>query len=217
MKTALKHYVPGASKFLAAMILAAGSIALSNANAAVTTFTDRASWQAAAGGFTETPTFPAIPQYSDVGSLTLNGGTTLNFDTLVNKRTIGSGWATWSGGFTGDVFYTNGATSVNAGISNVSGFGLDMEPNPFADYLMSLTLSDGSVITQSVNGFGGADFFGWVGSGVTSFNMSSSVDFAFGRFVEANNVPEPATTTLLGLGLLGFAAMRRKSSKTDHP
>lgn len=34
-----------------------------------------------------------------------------------------------------------------------------------------------------------------------------------GVATSANNVPEPTTTALLGLGLLGFAASRRKSAK----
>ena len=174
-----------------------------SAEAAVAVYTTRAAWEAAVGGpFTETSTFPGIPVLTDVNGLTLNGGTTLTFGSAVNKRTIGFGWSSWSGGYTGDVFYSNGATSVAAGISAIDAFGLELEPNPFDIITMRLTLDDGSFIEQDVDGAGGAKFFGWVGAGIASFTMSAETDFAFGRFVEATvdtgtNIPAPASLVLL--------------------
>lgn len=215
MNAELNEFRSGARKVVAAAIFAAASVAMFDASAAVITFTDRASWEAAAGAWVETATFPSIAEGADVTSLTLNHGTVLNFDTPVNKRTIGSGWATWSGGYTGDVFATVPSSSVNSTVTAGRGLGLEMEPEPFSDFLMTLTLNDGTFISQTVSGLSGADFFGWVGTGVTSFNMSSSIDFAFGRFVEVTSVvPEPASLGLLAAGLLGLGAARRKAKGT---
>src|SRR5690606_27583179 len=120
------------------------------------------------------------------------------------------------GGYTGDVFATNGLLSVDATISPLFGFGLEMEPNSFNTFDLSLTLSDGSVMTQAVHGDSGAEFFGWVGLGITGFTMSGTDSFAFGRFVEAyaqQSVPEPGTMALMGVGLLCLAAGRRRTAK----
>ena len=195
-----------------------------SAEAAVAVFETRAAWEAAVSGpFTETATFPGIAVFADVNALTLNGGTTLTFGSAVNKRTIGIGWASWSGGFTGDVFYSKGLTSITAGISAIDAFGLELEPNPQDVITMSLILNDGSVvtqeITQDVDGDGGAKFFGWVGAGIVSITMSAESDFAFGRFVEAEidtgtSIPEPGSLLLLigSLGVLGAAARRKQQS-----
>ncbi len=48
-------------------------------------------------------------------------------------RQIGFGWATWSHGYTGNVYYTNGQTTIGGNLSaGVKAFYLYAEPNPSA-------------------------------------------------------------------------------------
>jgi hypothetical protein len=55
------------------------------------------------------------------------------------------------------------------------------------------------------------------GQHVLAFNGFSQPDYTtFIDDVKLNVVPEPTTVALLGLGLLGFAASRRKASKTKN-
>jgi len=102
---------------------------------------------------------------------------------------IGNGWATWSGGYTGEVVF-NGATSIPINLSSVSAFGFQVEPNQFQTesitVTFTLTLSNGQTetLTDNVNGDAGAQFFGFVGWGVSSITITdnSGDNFAFGNF-----------------------------------
>jgi len=90
-------------------------------------------------------------------------------------------------------------------------FGLEMQPDEFQDESMTLTLEVGNpllTLTQIVNGEGGAKFFGWISDvDFTSMTLiDNSGDFAFGRMA----VPVPPSVLLLGSGLLGLIAFRRK-------
>src|SRR3546814_7477268 len=83
---------------------------------------------------------------------------------LVNIRTIGDGWGTWSGGYTGQVLFSNGATSVSGTFTNpVGAFGFFSEPDPFSVHSFTMSLSDGGSISGDFSGNAGAGFLDWVG------------------------------------------------------
>ncbi|WP_380874589.1 PEPxxWA-CTERM sorting domain-containing protein [Sphingomonas sp. DBB INV C78] len=184
---------------------------------AVTFTSSIATWQAVAGSWNEDQEYG--DEFTDISSVLLDAGPYLNFVGDVEIRTVGSGWATWCCSYTGDVLYTQGATSVDVEINpSVSGFGFYAEPNPFAEYLITLELADGSGLQQLVQGSSGASFFGWNGPGVTKFTISSSVDFAFGDFFYYGAVPEPATWAMMisGFGLVGGAMRRARATKVGY-
>lgn len=184
---------------------------------AVTTFTDLSSWQSSVASYERDTDYGA--NYDDISSVSLNGGANVSFSSSVNIRNIGSGWGTWSGGYTGQVLYTGGGTSITGTFNTaVDAFGFFSEPDPFSIHKFTLTLSDGSSVSGDFNGASGAGFLGWAGAGITSFTISSDVDFAFGDFYVGqvqSAVPEPESWAMMivGFGLVG-AAMRRKVAKT---
>jgi hypothetical protein len=90
-----------------------------------------------------------------------------------------------------------------------------MEPDGFGAVIMTLQLDDGTVISQSVTGLGGAGFFGWASVPVVSFTLSASEEFAFARMVQGSvtAIPDAGDTLgLLGLGVgTMIAASRRRA------
>jgi len=92
----------------------------------------------------------------------------ITFDTWLTHRLVGSGWATWSNGYTGDV-YSNDTTlddgSIQTTITLPPGTGafyLYAEPNIFEDFAMSATAQDGTTSgTLTVQGHSGAQYFGF--------------------------------------------------------
>lgn len=90
----------------------------------------------------------------------------------------------------------------------------------FNETITGLTFGSNS---PRFNNFGASDYFldtttntiGFDFSGVSPQNSQATLVFniATPGGTTANDVPEPATVALLGLGLLGFAAARRKAGK----
>jgi hypothetical protein len=164
------------------------------------------------GGYAMTPFAPdpspvlssvtSVPAPLGVGPLTFSGAMT--------HRRIGSGWASWSGGYTGDVYYTGGPTSMSMTLpGGTAAFILYAEPNPFLLHTITATANDGTSVTQSVHGSSGASGYGFHISGtgsLTSITVSGTSDWAWGEFSMA--IPEPATLSLLSLGALTLIRRR---------
>lgn len=137
---------------------------------------------------------------------------TVEFSISMSHRRIGSGWATWSHGYTGDVYFTGyGPTSVTLTTPSLTGaFYLYAEPNPFQTWTITATAQDGTSVSQDVAGYAGAAGYGFYATGGDSI-ASIQVDyaggsgFAIGEFGTAL-VPVPGAVMLgmLGLGAAGW-------------
>ena len=99
-----------ARKILASAALLASTTLATPAIAAVSFQTDVGTWTTLNPGYTEDQEYGAA--FTDTSLVTLDDGTVLQFTGPVEIRTVPSSWATWCCGYTGDVLYTQGATSV---------------------------------------------------------------------------------------------------------
>lgn len=166
------------------------------------------------GGHVMTPFGPTgIPDGTGITSWDSPLGGSLVFDQIVDKVSIGNGWATWSHGYTGEVARTNSTESLFITLPpKTKAFYLYVEPNQFATYDITVTAEDGSFIQTQVAGEGGAYGFGAFdleGGLITSLAISGpgTGGLGVGEFGIAS-IPLPTTLLLLSLGL-GVMAGRR--------
>jgi hypothetical protein len=138
------------------------------------------------GPYTMTPfSDDTRPTPGDVTDVPDPAGT-ITFDITMSHREVPTSWLTWSHGYTGDVYWTSGATSVTIGMpAGTVAFYLYAEPNPFAVFLITATAQDGTTVTVPVSGFAGAQYFGFYainGQSLATITVSSDIDFAVGEF-----------------------------------
>jgi len=134
--------------------------------------------------------FPADPA-ADGAIVTTAPGPTGNvvFNLNMNHRIAGYSWSTWSHGYTGDVYWTQGVTSVTMTMpSGTQAFYFYAEPNTYAVFTVTATAQDGATSGPiNVNGNSGATYFGFYSTNnvplqTISVTCGDGSGFAIGEF-----------------------------------
>lgn len=147
--------------------------------------------QVAISNFTDVTLIPGSP---------VSGDLTTNLS--VNKREIGAGWATWSHGYTGVVYYTNGSNTVTLTLPPTTGaFYLYAEPNQFAEFTISATtdsgISSGPISVVGASGANGFAFHTTAGDQIKTITVTTTDnDMAVGEFGIAATIPAVPVPTL---------------------
>ena len=153
-------------------------------------------------------------------------GTSLGLSPAHIKRNIGSGWATWSHGYTGAVYVQNGTQAIFNLPAGAQCFYFYAEPNNLSAFNITVTPASGSSVTRSVTGNAGAYGYGFYTSGETISSVTVDVaagagGFAVGEFGVGTAASGPSAIPTLSewgmiflagvMGVFGFATLRRKS------
>lgn len=188
-------------RWLTAAALAAGALAAVPSGAAVAAATPAA---ASAIGFSDAPGTGAPPTTlgsytvapfaadsrpvgTDVSSVAAPSGS-LGLAPSLEHDQVGDGWATWSNGYTGDVYSTQTDSVTLTLPASTKAFYFYAEPDQFQTFTITATNSDGtSSGAIPVAGQGGAQYFGFYStdsSSLTSITVTSADPdgFAVGEF-----------------------------------
>jgi hypothetical protein len=117
---------------------------------------------------------------------------TLLFGPDLTHLRAGNGWATWSHGYTGDVYFSGERNDPTIEITLPAGtqaLSFYAEPNTFASFTVEALASDGtSSEPVDIDGYAGARYFGFYGTGgrtISSVTVTASdpSGFAIGEFM----------------------------------
>ena len=105
------------------------------------------------------------PEGESVSSLADPAGT-IGFSPTVTHLVVPSSWATWSHGYTGDVYYTETESSVTMTLpADTKAFAFYAEPNTFESFTVEAIAQDGSSSEPiDIEGYAGARYFGFYGT-----------------------------------------------------
>jgi hypothetical protein len=140
----------------------------------------------------------------------------LQFDRSLTHSRIGSGWQTWSHGYTGDVYWTDSSDRVVMALpANTQAFYFYAEPNDQAIHDVTATASDGTTSGPvKVNGLGGAQYYGfYTTDGTTLSTITVDADptafyrgFAVGEFgIAVDTTPPKVISTVPAATAKGVA------------
>lgn len=206
----------GRPRLSLAVLAVVGALAGLNAGAAqaspgivVVTSPGTGAPPATLGPYTMTP-FGADPQPAggaSVSSVAAPTGGSVGFNPALKHYKVGSIWATWSHGYTGDVYANapGGLSGVLTLPPNTGAFYLYAEPNEFGSFTISAAAQDGTMASVGVEGDGGAQYFGFYGTGgdtidtITVTAPAGANGYAVGEFgiavVVTNQPPDCSAAT----------------------
>jgi hypothetical protein len=113
---------------------------------------------------------------------------TIGFSPSLTHTHVGVGWATWSHGYSGDVYFTGGTQITITLPAGTKAFYFYAEPNQFAVISVQATAQDGTTSGPiPVQGQAGAQYFGFYGTGsatLASITVTTAdpTGFAVGEF-----------------------------------
>jgi hypothetical protein len=156
-------------------------------------------------------------------------GGSVGFSPSLEHRKVSDGtWATWSNGYTGDVYFSgfSGTTATLSMPTGTSAFYFYAEPEAFAVFNVTATAQDGTTTTVSVNGNGGAKYFGFYATGgdrVSSITVSTPAaanGFAVGEFGIASDtdlaLAQPSNVTVDATSPTGAVVTYTNPAATDE-
>jgi putative Ig domain-containing protein len=114
---------------------------------------------------------------------------------VIHMTTPGGGWASWSNGYSGDVYFDPGTTLTMTLPSGTGACYFYAEPNAFSTFTVQAVAQDGTTSGPvSVNGAGGASYLGFYGTGgaqvktITVTTDAAAEGFAVGEFGVAKRI-----------------------------
>lgn len=132
--------------------------------------------------------FPADPSPSGSAVNSVSGPTgDITFSPSLVHEKIGTGWLTWSNGYSGDVYVAGGGTVTITLPVGTQAFYFYAEPDSFGSVAFTASAQDGtSSGPVDVAGGAGARYFGFyttsASSPLSSITVSANAEFAVGEF-----------------------------------